>query len=233
MKFFLLVASILSFSLMHAQPGGGGQRGGGMGGSPQGGGQMGQERPEMREFKATEAAGVFTYDSDEAIKKIKIKKDKDLVVNARKAIANYNRKINEIELLNKDNFDTLNVFMNAMKKARQSNRGQNRGSQQMGYGNENNRGMSDENEGMRDIMRSIREKIDIVKNEVKQEENKLNGTLENLLNEKQYKKWLKYQEDVKEEQNPKPKSNNQNGSQMRSGGGGQGGPPSGGGMGMR
>lgn len=232
----LLLLCTLSFSLTYAQlGGGGGMMGGGQGGQrggSQGGGQGGQQRPEERVFNASEVAGIFAYDVNEAVKKIKIKKDKKLALDVSKAINIYNIKVKEIEILNKDNFDTLNVYVNTVMKSSMANRGQGRDSQQRGgYDEESSRERGENSDDPRRKIREIvREKVDPAKRAVEDEERRLNETLESLLNEKQYKKWLKYQEDVKEELNPKPQSNNQNGGgQMRSGGG-QGGSLGGGGM---
>ena len=226
MRVFVLVICALSVSLTYAQPGGGGQFGGQGGGGGQGGQQ--QQRPEMREFNAAEVAGIFAYDVDEAIKKIKIKKNKDLELKVTRAISKYNTKVSEVGLLNKDNFDTLNVYVNAMMKSRRGSRGQQRGDQQQSsYGNDDRRhrgGQDEENEKSREL---VREKIEPVKRAIQKEERKLNDALQGLLNDKQYEKWLKYQEKFKEEQNPKPENNQQRGGGQ--GRGGQGGPPGGGG----
>ncbi|WP_406683584.1 hypothetical protein N1F78_12955 [Seonamhaeicola sp. MEBiC1930] len=240
MRSFLLLAGILSFSFLQGQPGGG-MQGGGMRGSGQGG-QMGQQRPEMRVFNAYEIAGIFSYNDIEAIDKLKLnkKKQKALMVSVRRVLLNYNSKIEEIKLINKDNFDTLNIYVNAMMKARMSSRRQGRGNQEMGGFGEDDIMEDDSRERRRgegadgrDGMRhQIREKIEPVKRAVEEEEIKLNKKLEEVLDEKKYKKWLKYQKKIKEELNPKPESNNQQRGQM-SGGmrGGQGG--RGGGIGMR
>ncbi|GAA3640521.1 hypothetical protein [Flavivirga jejuensis] len=216
MRTLLLLICTLSFSITYSQPpgGGGGQRG-------SRGGQM-QERPqrEVEEFDASKMAGIFAYDDATVIKKLKLKKkNEELILNVRKAIANYNRKVQEIGLLNKDNFDTLNVHMNAIMKASMASRGQDRGNQRIG----------DSNDGESDIMSKARalakEKIKPAREAVKKEAQKLNKTLEAILNEKQYVRWAKYEEAVKEALKPKQASNQTN--QMRSGG--QGGPPNGGG----
>lgn len=236
MRIFLLLLCALSFNVTEAQRGGGG-----MGGSRQGGGmgQSGgmQERKERPKYNASQVAGIFSYDDNEAIKKIKVK-DEALTLNVRKAINEYNTNIQEIALLNKDNFDTLNVFMNTiMKSAMSSRRGQ--GQQNSGGGMQRGGSMQAGNDSQsddsRDIMRNAmelsREKIRPVKQAVKQEEEKLNTKLKALLNEKQYKKWLKYQDDIKEDMQPeKPSNNNQGGQRQNQGGGGMGGR---GGGGMR
>ena len=220
MRILLVLVCMLSFSFIYAQPGGGGQ-----GGPPGGGRSMSssQERPKMVEFNAAKVAGIFNYDDEAAIKKIKIKKKhKDLTLKVRKAIEKYNIRVNEIALLNKDNFDTLNVYVNAKMKAMQSSR-QN---SQTGGNSNMDRG-DDSDSPMKASRELIKQKIDPAKKEVKVAEGKLNTHLESILSEKQYGKWLKYQVKVKSELIEEPESNNNSDSGM-SRGGGQGGPPGGG-----
>ncbi|SFD51613.1 hypothetical protein SAMN04489722_11139 [Algibacter lectus] len=220
MRILLVLVCILSFSFIYAQPGGGGQ-----GGPPGGGRSMSssQERPKMVEFNAAKVAGIFNYDDEAAIKKIKIKKKhKDLTLKVRKAIEKYNIRVNEIALLNKDNFDTLNVYVNAKMKAMQSSRGQNQSGSRMDRSDTSSNDSKDDPERAK-----IKQKIDPAKKEVKVAEGKLNTHLESILSEKQYGKWLKYQAKVKSELIEEPESNNNSDSGM-SRGGGQGGPPGGG-----
>lgn len=231
MRVFLLLASILSFSMIYAQPGGGG--GGGQGGRQQGGGQNNQqrERPEMREFKASEMAGIFNYDTDEAIKKIKLKKkNKELKLKVRRALVKYNNKVNEVALLNKDNFDTLNVYMNGIMKANRPSRGE---GNQMGGGQQSSRdNMGDDSDNpMRKAMELTKVKLEPARKDVRHAEVNLNKKLESILSEKQNKKWLAYQKKIKDDLKPKKQSNNNSNSGMSRGGGrqgGQGGPPGGG-----
>jgi hypothetical protein len=227
MQALLLIVITLSSSLIYAQPGGGGMQGGRMRGGGQGG--DGMQQREIPEFNASKTVGIFNYDPAEVIKKLKLKKnEKDLELDIRKAMANYNNNINEIALLNKDNFDTLNVFMNTIIKSSMANRQNNRdgGQGQMG-GSRMDRGdnsVSLDDNPMFKARKLAREKTQPARVAVIEEENKLNNRLEALLSEKKYNKWLKYQEDVKEDLNPKPQSNNQNQGQMSGGmGRGQGG----------
>ncbi|WP_396601235.1 hypothetical protein [Algibacter sp. R77976] len=239
MRVFLLLLCALSFNITQAQPGGGGGGGGMRGGQGGGMGQGGsmQERQERPEFNASQMAGIFSYDDKEVVKKIKIKKkDKDLILNVRQAINKYNTNVQEIALLNKDNFDTLNVFVNTIMKSAMQNRRQ----QQSGYGMQSGGGMQDDNDMqnddsrnvMRNTMRLSKEKIEPAKIAVQEEEMKLNKNLESILDEKQYKKWLKYQEDTKEAMQPEKPSNNRQ-SQNQGGGGMRGSGGGGGGGGMR
>lgn len=216
MRILLVLLCVLSFSISHAQRGGGGRR---QGGGPPGGnsGMSSQERPKMVEFNASKVAGIFNYDDEAAIKKIKIKKkNNELVLNVRRAIEKYNNKVNEIALLNKDNFDTLNVYVNAKMKAMRSSRSQ----------SSSRMDRSDDDQEDPDRAK-IEAKIIPAKKAVKVAEVNLNKKLEAILSEKQYGKWIKYQTLVKEELNPKPETNDNNNSGM-SRGGGQGGRPGGG-----
>ena len=221
MRVILVLLSVLSFSFIQAQPGGG-PPGGGPSGGNSSSGSSSQERPKMVEFNAAKVVGIFNYDDEAVIKKIKIKKkNKELILEVRKSIEKYNNRVNEIALLNKDNFDTLNVYVNAKMKAMQSSRSQDQSGSRMDRSN------TSSNDSKEDPDRAlIEEKLKPAKTGVKVAEKKLGKTLEGLLTEKQYKKWIKYQTKVKTELNPEPESNDNN-SGMSSGGG-QGGPPGGG-----
>ncbi|MEP1488429.1 MAG: hypothetical protein ABJK28_08370 [Algibacter sp.] len=233
MRTLLVLFSVISFNFMSAQPGGGGQRDGG--GQRQGGGMQGgqqRERPEMREFNASEIAGIFNYDDVEALKKLKFKKkNKELQLKVRRAIINYNNKINEIALLNKDNFDTLNVYVNAMMKSRSNNRGQGQ-SNERGGNMDREDGNSDSKDSMANTKELVEQKLNPARIGVRMAEKKLNKKLESLLDEKKYEKWLKYQQKVKDDLKPEEQSEQNDRSSGMSGGGGRqgGGPPGGGGM---
>jgi hypothetical protein len=218
MRVILVLLCVLSFSFVQAQPGGGPPGGGPPGENSSGGGQ---ERPEMVEFNASKIVGIFNYDDEAAIKKIKIKKkDEELTLKVRKAIAGYNNRINEIALLNKDNFDTLNVYVNAKMKAMESSRNDS-DSRNADRGDVSGDSKEDPDRAI------VEEKLKPAKLEVAKAEKKLNTTLKGILSEKQYNKWIKYQTKIKSEQNPEPESNNSSDSGM-SRGSGQGGPPGGG-----
>ena len=202
MKNILLILSVFSFSLTYAQRGGG-QGGGAMGGQNRVGGQQ-QQRQERPKFNASKIAGVFNYDIDQTINKIKIKKkNKALITGVGSEISKYNTAINEIALLNKENFDTLNVYMNDVMKTLQ---------------------VSGDRSKMKAIRGSVREKLQPVRLSVMQEETKLNESLTMLLDENQLRRWKNYQKEIKAELNP-GRANNQmrgNNTGNRQRGGGQG-----------
>ncbi|MEP3836375.1 MAG: hypothetical protein ABJM36_01955 [Algibacter sp.] len=223
MRVFLLLLCALSLNITQAQRGGGGGRGGrSMGGGQE---QSERQRPKMVEFDASKIVGIFNYDDNEAVNKIKLKSKKDdaLILDVRQAIMKYNQAVNEIALNNKDNFDTLNVYMNMVMKSSRSQRGQQRDSGDYGMQQDT------EENPMREAKKLAEEKMEPAKKAIQEEEVKLNTQLEGLLNEKQYKKWLKYQVDVKKDLVPEESSEENN---NMSRGGGQGGSSRGGG-GMR
>ena len=194
MRNIFLIIILLANTAISAQRGGGGM---GRGQQQNQNGPQNSER-EVKEFKASDVAGIFYYDVEEAIKKIKVKKDKFKVPVA-KALKDYNFKIKEIALLNTDNFKVIDILM-------KSNRGMNRVSrQQTSLNNTNNQPKEIDSLRIkvREIMRSIRR--DVNKNE-----EILNENLKNILTEKQNKKWLKYQESQKEKLTPKRQERNNN-----------------------
>ena len=223
MRYIIFLFSVLMMPSSYAQPGGGGGR---QGGQMNGGGQQ-QQREELPDFDAAKVAGIFSYDDTESIKKIKIRNNDDLKLKVRRAIAKYNIQMDEISLVNTENFDTLNVVMNTMRKQMRPDRssGDNQmGMRQRGGDNSQTQGRSNENDDpMRMAMKTTKQKIELVKVVVLKEEKLLNDQLESMLSEKQYKKWIKYQTKIKKENAPNEPSNNQNQDGGRMRGGGQGG----------
>lgn len=198
-KIFLVVLLFTSFNF-YAQGQSGGER------SPQNQNRQGGEQREVKEFNASAAAGIFYYDIKKVIKKIKVK-DKNTQNIVKKALKDYNFKIKEIAFLNSEKFMGLNVVMKTLKGAniRQGNRNDNNDD---GVGNPvtNKRG------GIRGKIQNI---IRPVRKEIRGHEERLNETLENVLSEKQNKKWLKYQKKQKDELMPKRPERNQNNNGQR------------------
>lgn len=178
-----------------------------------GGGGMNQQNRqgatrEVQEFNASDAAGIFYYETDEVIKKIKVKDDQ-LKFKVKKALSNYNFKIKEIAFLNSVKLNDLDKLMAAMRDSQPTNL-------------QDNSSNSDERQNMR---KAIGKVIRPIKDEILSNEEVLNKTLEEILSEKQNKKWLKYQNNIKESLQPKRLDNNgQNRMQGMNGrGGGSGG----------
>ncbi len=88
----LMALLVVSVTAVIAQPGGGG--GGGMGGGMGGPGGQGREGGMQQSevsYKIIEQAGYFELDSEEIIKKIKIKKDEETKSNIRLAVIEYTK----------------------------------------------------------------------------------------------------------------------------------------------
>lgn len=174
-----------------------------------GGGGMNQqnrqgETREVQEFNASDAAGIFYYETDEVIKKIKVKDDQ-LKFKVKKALSNYNFKIKEIAFLNSVKLNDLDKLMAAMRDSQPTNL-------------QDNSSNSDERQNMR---KAIGKVIRPIKDEILSNEEVLNKTLEEILSEKQNKKWLKYQNNIKESLQPqRPDNNGQNRMQRMNGRGG-------------
>jgi len=166
-----------------------------MGGPPQGGqGQGSAERPK---FNSRNAAGIFYYDIDETVEELKIKsEEKDRAV--AKALKLYNKEVKKLEFLNTQNFNDIDLLMNLWIS-----------------GAGKNGEKPKEAEG-KDHLKSV---IKDVRDELKEEEKKLNETMEGVLSEKQLKKWIKYQKNKKKELLPKRpgSSSSDNGRMSRSG----------------
>ena len=196
-KIILIAFLILNFSL-YAQRSGG-RNGGGR--TPQT--QNVQSEKEVKEFKASDVAGVFYYDVEEVIKKIKVK-DEANQYKVKTALKDYNFKIKEIAFLNSQKFKELDIVMKSMQGSQKI-----RPENTIDNDTENNK-----EDSLREKMGAI---IQPVREEIKQNEVQLNETLTAILSEKQLKKWVKYQQNIKEELAPKKQDRNQNRGQSQNG----------------
>lgn len=211
MKKVFLIAFLFGSLSFYAQ----GQRGGNGGGrSPQNQNNQGGQQREVREFKAIDVAGIFYYDVEEVVMKIKIKNQSSQNL-VQKALRDYNFKVKEIAFLNSDKFKDLDEAMNSLKRV---NRRQ--GNRNLNNVEDIENPITNKRDGVRGKVQNI---IGPVRNEIREHEELLNEILENTLSEKQNKKWLKYQKKKKDSLRPKEpergpdQRSNQNGNrrQMR------------------
>lgn len=185
---YIIILVLFTSSCIYAQ------RGGGMGRGQQQNQNMQPGAREIKEFKASDVAGIFYYDVKTAIKKIKVK-DKELKNKVTKILRDYNFKIKEIAFLNTDNFKTIDVLM-------KSNSANNRNGRQQNSNNQQPREVDSLRIKVREIIRPI-------KRNVHENEEVLNESLASILSEKQNKKWLKFQKSEKEKITPqRPENNN-------------------------
>ena len=127
-------------------------------------------------FKAKDAAGVFYYDSKKVVKKIKVK-DKENQKLVETLIENYNKKIQVISEKNSKNFSDINLVITSTASIKDPKiKGK--------------------------ILNRVNGLIKPIKKEVLLLEKNLNDNLKKILTKKQFKKWLKYQESIKEKKKP-------------------------------
>jgi hypothetical protein len=193
---FLVLITFLTFNLFGQPPGGGGGRG------QQGQRQQSEQAQEVKRFSARDAAGLFYYDVEKVIKKIKVKDEKKQY-QVKKALRNYNFKVKEILFLNSEKLSDLDSVMSSLPKPSKKER------------NQSSKDNSEENTDRRKIIGNI---IGPIRDEVHMHEAELNEMLEGTLSEKQQKKWLKYQKSKKESLVPKKPQNRGNQNSRQSGG---------------
>lgn len=179
-RIIYLAILLLNINFYAQRSGGGGGRGGGMQNQQ---GQQNSSKP--RVFKSTEAAGLFSYDVEKVIKKLKVK-DETTEASIAKLLKDYNFEIKEITLLNAEKFQDFDKLVNAEMQIRRSSG--------------NQRSSNNEDNGIRE---KIQKALRPIRSEVMEKEEKLNEDLEALLSKKQYKKWLKYQKAEKDKLKPK------------------------------
>ena len=116
-------------------------------------------------------AGIIIYDTDAAVKKIKLKKDPQKA-NTIKAISLYNSKINEIKVFNVITFKNIKSFVTKKYNEVQ---------------------LTKDYRSMEEARMKLGDMINPVKEKVEAQKSILNETLEKELSAKQYKNWLKFQ----------------------------------------
>lgn len=126
-------------------------------------------------------AGIIMYDTDEALKKIKVKKEPQKVI-VIKAISLYNNKINEIKTFNYITFNNIKSYIT--KKLNEVQ-------------------LTKDYRSMEEVRMKVKDMIDPVKEKVKNQKTILNETLEKELSAKQYKNWGKFQRSELKKLQPK------------------------------
>ncbi|WP_457610111.1 hypothetical protein [Lutibacter sp.] len=126
-------------------------------------------------------AGIISYDIDEVIKKLKIKKTptRNIVSNA---ISTHNNKINELKTFNYETFDNVKSFLTKKR---------------------NEAKLSRDFTILKEARMKANEMLAPIRKKVIAQKNILNTTLKKEFSEKQFKKWLKYQQNKLKELKPK------------------------------
>lgn len=155
-----------------------------------------QEPPKMLKYSAKNAALIFYYDINEALEESKVNDD-ETKQKASVFLRNYNNKIKEFEFLNNVKLNDIEMTVNGL-----------------GDQMRNNPDLANR------VKRMIDETIPAIRDSVTVQEKILNTNLKNILAEKQYKKWTKYQNRVKDDLLPKMPQPNRNVQQNNNFGGG-------------
>lgn len=186
-KVLFILTAFLTFNL-YAQRGGGGRQ--------QSQINEGETKSSVKEVKSSDLVGIIYYDTEEVIKKTKVK-DEDTQYLIKKSIQNYNTKVQEISFLNSQTLTELNLVLKASFQTQDP-------------------------EARSEIKTKINDAIRPIRDEVSKSEKELNDSLKKILSEKELKKWVKYQKKEKESIQPKQSQNNQRQAGSQSGGGGRG-----------
>jgi hypothetical protein len=117
-------------------------------------------------------AGILLYDSDEIIKKIKVKSSSQQTTII-KAISKYNNKINEIKAFNFETFTKVKTFLDKERNETMLNR---------------------DNLAMKEAKIEADEMLFPIREKVQEQQTIINTVFEKELSPKQYSTWLKYQE---------------------------------------
>lgn len=144
------------------------------------------QTPKIPKYNAKNVVGLFYYNVNEAIEKVKLKKD-ETISSFTKSLRNYNSKIKDISFLNTPKLAEVDLTLNSIGE----------------------QAMTDID--LRNKARKIIETTVVpLRDSVLSLEKKLNTELEKILNKKQNKKWLRYQKNEKEKLLPKLPQSNQN-----------------------
>jgi hypothetical protein len=127
------------------------------------------------DFKAEKAAGIFEYDIEKVINKLKIIDD-STKIKVSESLSDYNSKMYNLLIQHTTIFIELEADFDRNLKIAMRNRDRNQ---------------------MDGVKAKIQQIIPPIRLKVYNEENVLNDKMANLLTEKQYKKWLRYQKGKK------------------------------------
>ncbi|MBL4670572.1 MAG: hypothetical protein JKY30_15110 [Flavobacteriales bacterium] len=136
-----------------------------------------QNAQKGQNFDASKVVGIFYYEENKAIKKIKIKQ-KDLKYRVKKAIISYNSKIKEISFLKNAELKVVTDLVNSTRVG--SNRG-----------------------ALGDFRTRVSKVLSPIRDSIKSFEKRLNENLKEQLSKKQFKNWLLFQKRRKRELEPK------------------------------
>jgi hypothetical protein len=127
------------------------------------------------DFNAEKAAGIFQYDIEKVIKKLKIVDD-SAKVKISESLIEYNNKMYELSVLHSATFQKLEADFDSNVQIAMRNR---------------------DRDQMNGVKAEIQRIIPPIRMKVQKEEKLLNDKMANFLTEKQNNKWIRYQEGMK------------------------------------
>jgi hypothetical protein len=127
------------------------------------------------DFNAEKAAGIYLYDIEKVIKKLKIIDD-SAKVKISESLIEYNNIMYDLSVLHSATFQKLEADFDRNVQIAMRNRDRNQ---------------------MNGVKAEIQRIIPPIRMQVQEEEKLLNDVMANYINEKTYKKWLRYQEGMK------------------------------------
>lgn len=142
---------------------------------------MASQSKNIPEFKSATIAGIHSYDIPKVLKKLKIKETDSIAETVSNLITTYNLGLAQIGTKHKDLFEGLDIVVNLNIETA------------IKYKNR---------ETLMTTLTMAMEKLNPVIIEVKQKDLELTNSLENVLNEAKYDKWVKYQKAESEKRFP-------------------------------
>jgi hypothetical protein len=190
-SFLILVCILGNATTLFSQ-----QKGNKQNSSYQGQGSQ-MEQPQMN---PENMAGIYMYDSEDVLKKIKVKETtKQQVIT--KAITKYNNKINELKAFNYETFSNVKNFLDKKR---------------------NEAMLNQDNVTFKEAKIQANEMLKPIREKVQEQQSLINSIFLTALSPKEYNSWLKYQEKKQNELKPKTSENTpMQGSGQRSKGSGQ------------
>ena len=137
-----------------------------------------QGAPAAQKFDAAVQVGIFYYEEEKAIQKMKVKQ-KALKYTVKREIIAYNSKIKEISFLKNAELNEVNTIINSTS-------------------------LRTDRTILTDLRTRVQKVMSPIKDSIKSFETRLNLNLKKQLSNKQYKNWLKFQKRKKREMLPKP-----------------------------
>lgn len=132
--------------------------------------------PALPKFDPVKYAGIFKFETEKVLKKIGVKESSDLGTKVKVIFAKYHKGVNDVERLNTFTLSEYKATVEATQREALKTK--------------------DYSE-FEKVKKQMDEAFKPMKDQIQKEEEKLEAALKNTLSAKQYKKWVKYQNKIK------------------------------------